>query len=88
MRWALAEAEDKAYVVEPSGVIRILHLSDAGQLTDGGMLVPLTSGDWSMELPDGIIRPTPGGATKLAFSRDRETFALKDSILPSIGLTK
>ncbi len=74
---ALAEAEDKAYVVEPSGVIRILHLSDAGQLTDGGMLVPLTSGDWSIVTPDGTYASTPGGATKLAFSRDRETFAFE-----------
>lgn len=93
---ALSEGEDRAYVVEPSGVIRILHLTDEGGLSDGGMLVPLSSGDWAIVNPDGTYASTPGGATKLAFARNEETFAFErfdlafnrpDKVVAAFGAT-
>ena len=65
---ALSGDEGTAYVVEPTGAVRILRLAAGDRLVDGGMLLPLTDDDWAVVLPDGTYASTPGGATKLAFS--------------------
>ncbi len=65
---ALSGEETTAYVVEPTGALRVLRIEAGDRLVDGGLILPLTDDDWAIVMPDGTYASSPGGATKLAFA--------------------
>lgn len=65
---ALSGDETTAYVVEPTGAVRVLRIEAGERLVDGGLILPLTDDDWAIVMPDGTYASSPGGATKLAFA--------------------
>ncbi|MEM7698346.1 MAG: hypothetical protein AAF236_08090 [Verrucomicrobiota bacterium] len=57
-----------AWVVKPTGAVQALAVSEVGELSPIGELIPLADGEWCILLPDGTYAASPNGAGRLAFT--------------------